>query len=201
MAIALNLHYSRHITAQTTTSSTTKIQDVEVEMIAGCLKEERWAQKKLYETFYGRMMAVSLRYSNNGEDAKDILNEGFIKVFRNLHKYKVGTSLNGWIRRIVINTAIDFYRKEVRHRTEDIEHAYGASSKGEDAISRYSAKEIMAVIQKLPPSYRTVFNLYAIEGYSHREISEQLGVSESTSRSSLVKARKKLKTLLLSLYK
>ena len=109
------------------------------------------------------MMGVCLRYSNNGEDAKDILNEGFIKVFRYLHRYKVGTSLNGWIRRIMINTSIDFYRKSIRHRTEDLEYAVNTKSTNEDAISNYSAKEILALIQKLPPSYRAVFNLYAIE--------------------------------------
>ncbi len=197
MGIALNLHHTKHINHK----SKTKSAEVEARLINGCLAEERWAQKKLYETYYGRMMGVSLRYSNNSEDAKDILNEGFIKVFRYLHKYKIGTSLNSWIRRIMINTAIDYYRKELRHRTEDIEYAYGASSKEEDAISQYSAKEILAVIQQLPPSYRAVFNLYAIEGYSHREVATQLGISESTSRSNLVKARKKLKILLKILYK
>jgi len=118
-----------------------------------------------------------------------------------LHRYKIGTSLEGWIRRIMINTSIDFYRKAIRHRTEDIEHVQHKSSSDEDAISRYSAKEILSLIQKLPPSYRAVFNLYAIEGYSHREVSVKLGISESTSRSNLVKARTKLKAYLEVLYK
>ena len=173
----------------------------EASLIAACLNEERWAQKELYEKFFGKMMGVCLRYSNNGEDAKDILNEGFIKVFRYLHRYKVGTSLNGWIRRIMINTSIDFYRKSIRHRTEDLEYAVNTKSTNEDAISNYSAKEILALIQKLPPSYRAVFNLYAIEGYSHRECAQQLGISESTSRSNLVKARTKLKVMLEKLDK
>ena len=101
----------------------------------------------------------------------------------------------------MINTSIDFYRKAIRHRTEDIEYASNAPATGEDAISKYSAKEILSVIQTLPPSYRAVFNLYAIEGYSHREVANQLGISESTSRSNLVKARAKLKVLLTKLYK
>ena len=194
MAIALNI--------PTTTSTTKDVpkSQAEAQIIAGCLAEERWAQKKLYETHYGKMMGVCLRYSNNGEDAKDILNEGFIKVFKYLHRYKVGTSLEGWIRRIMINTSIDFYRKSIRHRTEDIEYASHAKAEGADAISSYSAKEILSVIQTLPPSYRAVFNLYAIEGYSHREVATQLGISESTSRSNLVKARTKLKALLTELY-
>jgi RNA polymerase sigma-70 factor (ECF subfamily) len=199
MSIALNLQTTtKHITPK---NYHVDVKDTEAGMVQGCLNEERWAQKKMYESHYGKMMGVCLRYSNNREDAKDIINEGFIKVFRYLHRYKIGTSLEGWIRRIMINTAIDFYRKEVRHRTEDIDNAYGASSKEADAISRYSAKEILQVIQKLPPSYRAVFNLYAIEGFSHREVAQQLGISESTSRSNLVKVRTKLKSLLNKLYK
>ena len=196
MAIALNIPITKHITTEVKSSSTSN----EAKLIAGCLAEERWAQKQLYEQHYGKMMGICLRYSNNSEDAKDILNEGFIKVFRYLQRYKVGTSLDGWIRRIMINTSIDFYRKAIRHRTEDIEYASNAKATGEDAISSYSAKEILSVIQTLPPSYRAVFNLYAIEGYSHREVANQLGISESTSRSNLVKARAKLKVLLTKLY-
>lgn len=197
MAVALNISTptSRHIEKEVPTS-----HEEEAKMVAGCLAEERWAQKQLYEKHYGKMMGICLRYSNNNEDAKDILNEGFIKVFRYLHRYQVGTSLEGWIRRIMINTSIDFYRKAIRHRTEDIEYASGTKATGEDAISRYSAKEILSVIQTLPPSYRAVFNLYAIEGYSHKEVANQLGISESTSRSNLVKARTKLKALLAKLY-
>lgn len=196
MAVALNI---------STTTSRHTAEDVpatheEADMIAGCLAEERWAQKQLYEKHYGKMMGICLRYSNNSEDAKDILNEGFIKAFRYLHRYQIGTSLEGWIRRIMINTSIDFYRKAIRHRTEDIEYASSAPATGEDAISSYSAKEILSVIQTLPPSYRAVFNLYAIEGFSHKEVAEQLGISESTSRSNLVKARTKLKALLQDLY-
>jgi RNA polymerase sigma factor (sigma-70 family) len=195
MAIALNIPTTNHTTKNTTSSYD------EAKLITGCLDEERWAQKELYEKHYGKMMGVCLRYSNNSEDAKDIINEGFIKVFRYLHRYKIGTSLEGWIRRIMINTSIDFYRKAIRHRTEDIEYVQHKSSSEEDAISRYSAKEILSLIQKLPPSYRAVFNLYAIEGYSHREVSVKLGISESTSRSNLVKARTKLKAYLKVLYK
>lgn len=165
-------------------------------LIAGCLKEERWAQKKLYESFYQTMMGVCLRYANNKEDARDILDEGFIKVFRNLGRYQVGTSLEAWIRRIVINTCIDFYRKAIRHRTEDMEQARHEASKQEDAVSKCSAEDIMKAVQELPASYRAVFNLYAIEGYSHREIGELLGITESTSRSNLVKARMKLQDML-----
>ncbi|WBM75394.1 RNA polymerase sigma factor [Saprospira grandis] len=192
------MDFSLNISSKKERERTAKEQ--EAQLIQACLEEKRWAQKELYERFYGRMLGVCLRYSNNSEDARDILNEGYIKVFRYLHRYKVGTSLDAWIRRIMINTSIDFYRKAIRHRSEDIETAQHKISEDADAISRYSAKEIMAVIQKLPPSYRAVFNLYAIEGYSHREVAQQLGITESTSRSNLVKARAKLREYIKQLY-
>jgi RNA polymerase sigma-70 factor (ECF subfamily) len=174
--------------------------DRETQLIRGCLREERWAQKELYEAFYRKMLVVCSRYASHSEDAQDILNEGYIKVFRYLDRYQIGTSLECWIRRIMINTSIDFYRKQLRHRTEDLDQLQHASSNEADVISQYSVKELMAVIQQLPPSYRTVFNLYAIEGFAHKEIGEMLGITESTSRSNLVKARTKLKAMLSDLY-
>jgi RNA polymerase sigma-70 factor (ECF subfamily) len=171
-------------------------EDREAALISACLREERWAQKLLYETHYGRLLGVCLRYSNNSEDARDILNEGFVKVFRFLDRYKIGTSLDGWMRRIMINTSIDFYRKEMRHRSDDLETAQYKISEDTDIVSNYAAQEILKVIQLLPPAYRAVFNLYAVEGYSHKEVADALGITESTSRSNLVKARVKLKEML-----
>lgn len=168
----------------------------EKDFITACIRKEQWAQKKLYEEHYSKMMGVCLRYSNNKEDALDILHEGFIKVYKNITKYQPGTSLSAWIRRIMVNTSIDFYRKTVRRRTEDIEQAYDISSPGADSVSQCSEKEILAAIQTLSPAYRAVFNLYVIEGFSHKEIAGQLGITESTSRSNLVKARLKLKEIL-----
>ncbi len=168
--------------------------------IAACKRQERWAQQKLYEEYYGRMMNVCLRYAGSEHDALDLLHEGFIKVFKNIAKYKPGTSLSAWIRRIMINTCIDAYRKNTRRRTEDLQQAYNVSSAGADAISKCSEIEILEAIQKLSQVYRTVFNLYVIEGYSHKEISQQLNITESTSRSNLVKARGKLKQLLVARY-
>ncbi len=168
----------------------------ETNLIHACIRNERWAQKVIYEEYYGSMMGVCLRYASNEEDALDILQEGFIKVFRNISKYKPGTSLHSWIRRVMVNTAIDFYRKSIRRRTEDIDSAYQVTSKDVDAISRCTEKEILAAVQQLTPTYRTVFNMYVIEGYSHKEIGEFLNITESTSRSNLVKARNRLKGLL-----
>ncbi len=165
-------------------------------IIEACVRQERWAQQQVYEAYYSSMMGVCLRYSNNEQEAFDILQEGFIKVFRYVAKYKPGTSLFSWIKRIMVNTAIDFYRKENRRRTEDLDTAYSVSSNDPGAVSQMAQKEILEAIQSLTAAYRNVFNLYVIEGYSHREIGEALGISESTSRSNLVKARSKLRALL-----
>ena len=176
------------------------LETTEHNLIKACIRKERWAQKKLYENHYSKMMGVCLRYSNNKDDALDILHEGFIKVFKNISKYKPGTSLNSWIRRIMVNTSIDFYRKSIRRRTEDLDQAYHISSANADAISQVTEKEILAAVQQLSPAYRAVFNLYVIEGYSHKEIAGILNITESTSRSNLVKARVKLKAILIASY-
>lgn len=170
----------------------------ERDLIQACVRKERWAQKALYEHFYSQMLGVCLRYSNNDDDALDILHEGFIKVFGNIRKYQTGTSLNAWIRRIMVNTSIDFYRKNIRRRTENIEQAHSLSTEQADAISQCTEKEILKAVQQLTPAYRTVFNLYVIEGYSHKEVGDLLNITESTSRSNLVKARIKLKEILTS---
>lgn len=172
--------------------------DKELDYLSACMKNERWAQELLYKEYYPTMMPLCQRYATNKEDALDILHEGFIKVFKHIHKYQVGTSLNAWIKRIMINTAIDYYRKSVRRRTEDLDTAFSIRSNDPNAINFLSAEEIVSCLNELSPSYRAIFNLYVIEGYSHREIAGQLKISESTSRSNLVKARAKLKALLIA---
>ncbi len=179
---------------------TLNLHNEEREFIQACINGERWAQKKLYEMHYPKMMGVCMRYAKNREDARDILHEGFIKVFKNLRKYKTGTSFEAWMRRIMVNTAIDDFRKKVRRRTDDIDDAHGLSSDAPSADSQVNAKEILDAIALLSPAYRTVFNLYAVEGFSHKEIAERLGITESTSRSNLVKARGKLKAMLAAKY-
>lgn len=177
------------------------LENQEKDLIEACVRKERWAQKQLYQDNYSSLMGVCLRYSNNKEDALDILHEGFIKIFRNIAKYTIGTSLGAWMRRIMVNTAIDYYRKAVRRRTEDLDQVYDISTNDPDAISKCGEKEILEAVQTLSPAYRAVFNLYVIEGYSHREVAEQLDITESTSRSNLVKARSKLRVILLAKYK
>ncbi|MBK8654349.1 MAG: RNA polymerase sigma factor [Haliscomenobacter sp.] len=144
------------------------------------------------------MMVVCLRYANNEEDALDILHEAFIKVFQHINRYQPGTSLTAWIRRIIVNTAIDYYRKSIRRRTEDIDQAGNLTNGDADAVSQCTEQEILEAIQQLTPAYRATFNLYVIEGYSHKEIADLLDITESTSRSNLVKARLKLKEILTS---
>ncbi|HMN88698.1 MAG TPA: RNA polymerase sigma factor [Saprospiraceae bacterium] len=174
------------------------LQTKEGDLIKACIRKERWAQQLLYEEYYSSMMGVCLRYANNEEDALDILHEGFIKVFKHIARYQPGTSLNSWIRRIMVNTSIDYYRKSIRRRTEDLETAYELSAQDADAVSQCSEHQILEAVQQLSPAYRTVFNLYVIEGYSHKEIADMLTITESTSRSNLVKARLKLKEILMS---
>lgn len=168
----------------------------EQDLISACVRQERWAQKMLYEEHYALLMRVCLRYARDEGEAFDLLHDGFLKILGNIHKYQVGTSLVAWMRRIIVNTCIDHYRRELRRRTEDLDQAFDLSNEEADAISKMSEQEILASVQSLSPVYRLVFNMYVVEGYSHREISEQLGITESTSRSNLVKARLKLKQLL-----
>lgn len=169
----------------------------EQDLISACIRKERWAQKQLYEEHYALLMRVCMRYAKHQEEAYDLLHDGFLKILGNIHKYQIGTSLVAWMRRIMVNTCIDHYRKELRRRTEQIDQAFDLDTGDVDAISMISEQEILNSVQALTPVYRLVFNLYVVEGYSHREIADQLGITESTSRSNLVKARQKLKHLLV----
>lgn len=170
----------------------------EDKLVEGCIKGGRRYQKILYERYYGSMMAVCLRYTNDREDARDVLHEGFLKVFKNLHKFSMGTNLGAWIRRIMINTAIDHYRKiskqpnlvEINQAVHEVDI--------HDVVSDISAGEILQMVQRLSPAYRAVFNLYVIDGYSHKEVGKMLGISEGTSKSNLAKARGKLQKMILN---
>lgn len=172
------------------------LEKQERDLIQACVAKERWAQKQLYEDHYTLLMGVCLRYSNSQDDAMDILHEAFIKILTHIHRYQPGTSLIAWMRRIAVNTAIDYYRMQTRRRTDDLENAYHVQTQDPDALSKLTVQEIITCIQQLSPAYRSVFNLYVIEGFSHREIADMLEITESTSRSNLVKARSKLKDLL-----
>jgi RNA polymerase sigma factor (sigma-70 family) len=169
------------------------LERAETDLIAALARQERWAQQRLYEEHYGKMMGVCLRYADSRDEALDMLHEGFIKIFQHIQRYKPGTSLPAWIRTIMVNTCIDHYRRQARRRTDDIDQAYGLCDEdATDVLSQLTEQEIMQAVQTLSPAYRAVFNLYVVEGYSHKEIGEALDITESTSRSNLVKARTKL---------
>ena len=170
----------------------------ETAVVHACQRGERWAQKALYEEHFHSLLPVCGRYAANSSEAMDLLHEAFIKIFKNIQRFEAGTNLGGWMRRLTVNTCIDTYRKEARRRTEDLDQTFDLSADEADAVSRCGEQEILAAIQALSPVYRTIFNLYAVEGYSHREIGERLGITESTSRSNLVKARQRLKAALLA---
>jgi RNA polymerase sigma factor (sigma-70 family) len=168
------------------------LEHAENDLLKALSRQERWAQQLLYEQYYGVMMGVCLRYAGSRDEALDLLHEGFIKVFQRIDRYRPGTSLPSWIRTIVVNTCIDYYRRTVRRRTEDLTEAYTSVNDDPDALSQLTEQEILTAVQELSPAYRAVFNLYVIEGYSHKEIADALQITESTSRSNLVKARLKL---------
>jgi RNA polymerase sigma-70 factor (ECF subfamily) len=169
------------------------LEKQERDLIEACIAKERWAQKQLYEDNYSLLMGVCLRYSGSQDDAMDILHEGFIKILTNLSRYQPGTSLVAWMRRIIVNTAIDYYRMQSRRRTDDLETAFHVQSHDPDALSRLTVQEIIRCIQQLSPAYRSVFNLYVIDGYSHSEIADMMSIAIGTSKSNLSRARALLK--------
>ena len=167
-----------------------------ISLLKQCEKKDRKSQDELYKQFYGYSMGVCLRYSNDRNEAIEILNLGFFKVLTQLNKYNKELSFKGWLRRIMINTAIDYYRRNVKHQHfVDVSYAKDESVNF-DALDQISEKEILEAIQLLPPSYKLVFNLFVIEGFKHEEISEKVGISVGTSKSNLAVARNKLQKIL-----
>jgi RNA polymerase sigma factor (sigma-70 family) len=146
----------------------------------------------LYERFAGKMYAVCLRYARTREDAADILQEGFVKVFTKLDQFQFQGSFEGWIRRVIVNTALRTYQKQRYDYEQTGYERLPDMPVDPDAVSMLSEAELMGLVQRLPDGYRAVFNLVAIEGYSHAEAAEMLGIQESTSRSQLTKARRHL---------
>lgn len=173
----------------------------EEELIKGCVKNERLAQKRLYERYFGKMMGVCMRYASHREQATEILNIAFLKVFDSIKKFAdKGGNIEAWIYRIVVNTAIDHLRSEMRHQHSDIEKSVYVEDSS-DILAELSAEQILAMVNELTPAYRAVFNLYVVEGYNHAEIGEMLGISEGTSKSNLAKARARLQEKIIQLNK
>ena len=163
-------------------------------MIEGCISGNPRAQKQLYDKFSGKMMGVCLRYCSNTDEAEDALQEGFVKVFTKISEFKRDGSFEGWIRRIMVNTALDLLRKNKKHTfNASIDDVNVHLSDGETALNQLAAEDLLMLLSKLPTGYRVVFNMFAIEGFSHKEIAEHLGVTESTSKSQYSRARAFLK--------
>jgi RNA polymerase sigma factor (sigma-70 family) len=160
-------------------------------IIKGCLEGNRRDQELLYRRHAAKLYAVCLQYSGNEEEARDILQEGFIKVFENLIYYKHEGSFEGWMRRIMVNTALEKYRsKHNLYRVDDIDTIPEQDAEPYNFdYAGLEARDLLEIIRELPPKYKMVFNLYAIEGYSHKEISRMVNISEGTSKSNLSRAR------------
>ncbi len=160
------------------------------QLVKDCLRRDAAAQKQLYEHFAAAMLGVCYRYTKSMVDAEDVLQEGFIMVFKNLHQFTFSGELGGWIRRIMVNTAINYLKKHSRYQTELVfpEGALHPVSDDDPEVS-LSTKELAELIRQLPPGYQAIFNLHAIEGFSHVEIGKILGIKEGTSRSQYARAR------------
>ena len=164
----------------------------ENDIIKGCIKGRADCQRMLFEVYARKMMSVCLRYVVNHHDAEDILQEAFIKVFTHIQQFKFEGSFEGWLRRIVVNTALKTLQKKKLHFAEVNETTIPAVSADASASSSLQVEQLMKLLNSLPDGYRIVFNLYVIEGYDHEEIAKMLNIQTSTSRSQLVKARKML---------
>lgn len=168
-------------------------------ILDSCIEGDRKSQKKLYQLFFGYAMSICLRYASNNNEAQEVLNDGFLKVFTKLDTFNRQKPFRLWLRRIMINTSIDYYRKRNRDiQSIEITEAKKISQEAE-VYSNLGEEEILKLVQELPPSYRMVFNLYVMEGYTHEEISKELDIHVGTSKSNLSKARKYLQEQLLKL--
>lgn len=167
-------------------------------ILKGCLSNDAAAQRELYNKYSAKMLAVCYRYGHNREDAEDMLQEGFIKVFLQIHTFENRGAFEGWIRRIVVHTCINILKKNKKfNESVDIIHATGVQVREESVPAVIQAKQVIECIRLLPIGYRTVLNLYAIEGYSHREIAGMLDIEESTSRSQYTRAKAMLEDILI----
>jgi len=174
-------------------------------VIDGCIKGQRKYQEVLHKAFYSKMLGVCLRYASNTAEAEDLLHDGFIKVYQKLPNYKYEGSFEGWIRRIIANNSIDFVRRKKEFTVsfgEENQHIINdrrddsASSLEEIQITEFKAKQIIEAIQELSPAYKIVFNMYVLEDMTHKEISEEIGISIGTSKSNLSKAKERIREIL-----
>lgn len=160
------------------------------ELVERCKLSDRRAQKEVFDRLSGKMMAVCLRYMGDRESAEDILQDGFVTLFTRIDSYSGEGSFEGWARRIFVNTALmSLRKKDALKMSDNVSEARDIAAEEMSAIENISYKDLLKTIESLPPGFRTVFNMYVVEGYSHKEIAEALGISENTSRSQLQRAR------------
>ncbi len=176
----------------------------EIDIIKGSLKNDRASQKLLYEKYYSSMMLISLRYSQNNEEAKKIVQQGFLKIFNQLQNFNQKTLFEEWIKKIMIETAVEFLKKDKQSylivstvHANDAQLLSGVAINDNEIISKAKEDNVLKAVQELTPAYRTVFNLFQIENYSHQQIAELLDISEETSRLNLSKAKFSLRKNLL----
>lgn len=166
----------------------------ENELIQACINGDRYSQSQLYKLFAPKMFAVCLRYAKSREEAEEIVQEGFVQVFRSLKSFQHKGSFEGWIRKIMVYCCVKHYRSKTRlYSVISIESVNAEASSNEDGLANLGKNELLKMVQALPPAYRMVFNLYVFEGMKHREIAEQLGISEGTSKSNFFDAKTILK--------
>jgi len=166
------------------------------QIIDGCIEQDRHSQELLYKKLYGFAMNICLRYANNKYEAVDVLNEGFFKAFTNIEKYDKSWPFKAWLSKIMYNASIDYYRTNLKWN-QLVGFERSDIKVNEVSVEhKLDYEDLLKIIQQLPPTYRIVFNLYAVDGYSHEEIAEMLGITASTSRSNLHKARVKLQQML-----
>jgi RNA polymerase sigma-70 factor (ECF subfamily) len=166
------------------------------ELINGCIKKDRRSQKGLYRLYYGYAMRICLRYAKNKDEAVEMVNDGFMKVFMNIHRYDRERSFKTWLSTLMINTSIDYYRSRIKKiEMEELNDKHEVED-SENILSHLNYNDLIKLVQKLSHAYRTVFNLFAIDGYSHEEISSMLSISVGTSKSNLFKARENLKKMI-----
>ena len=159
------------------------------DLIKGCISGNRRMQELLYKKFSPKMYAICLRYAGNTDDAQDLLQEGFIKIYKNLDKFRSEGSFEGWMRRVFVNTSIEHFRRKVNLNSITENEEKGIEDSTWNVLDSLAEKDIIQLIQELSNGYRTVFNLYVVEGYSHKEIGDMLGISEGTSKSQLARAK------------
>jgi RNA polymerase sigma factor (sigma-70 family) len=170
------------------------------DVLNSCSRGDLKAQEHLFKQYYGYVMSIALRFSSCRDNALEITNDSFLKIFRNIGSHQIDKEFKAWIRRIVVNTALDYYRKEKKHDVEISIDKASDEPEDESVLDKLNAEEIIRHLNSLPSMYRYTFTLFEIEGFSHDEIAQQLGIAVSTSRSNLTRAKKMLRQMILTLY-